>query len=126
MSRTNDAKPERSAHQNPNRRAVAEIQRKITKQGKRNAVSRGFHSKNDKDEIAAWRQELNRILHIFNVRSSNSDRPSRVTISPQTELAIDTNVMVADIHRTVVAGQEGTVSHYQPVSVAFYSSMTRC
>ena len=103
-----------------------EIQRKITEQGKQNAVSRGFRSKNDKDEIAAWKQELNRILHIFNVRSPNSDWPSRMTAAPQTELAIDTNVMVADIHRTAMAGQEGTVSHYQSVSVASYSSMTRC
>ena len=52
-----------------NRRTVAEIQGKVVKRGKRNPVSRFLGSKNDKDAIAAWRQDLNRILHIFNVRS---------------------------------------------------------
>ena len=47
---------------------MVEIQRKIVKQGNRNAVSR-LYAKNDKDAIVAWRQDLNRILHIFNVRS---------------------------------------------------------
>ena len=37
--------------------------------GERNAVSRLFHSQNDKDAIAGWKQDLNKILHIFNVRS---------------------------------------------------------
>ena len=41
----------------------------IIKQSKRNAISQYFHAKNDKDKIAAWRSDLNRILHIFNVRS---------------------------------------------------------
>jgi hypothetical protein len=50
------------------RRTVAEIQGKVDKKGKRNTVSRLFGSKNDKDAIASWRQDLNRILHIFNVR----------------------------------------------------------
>ena len=45
---------------------------KIVEQGNRNAVSQAFHAKNDKDTIAAWRQDLNRILHIFNVRSVSS------------------------------------------------------
>ena len=53
-------------------RTVAEIQGKVVKQGKRNPVSRMFHSKNDKDAIAAWKQDLSRILHIFNVRSVSS------------------------------------------------------
>jgi hypothetical protein len=51
---------------------VAEIERDIAKLGKRNAVSRLFHSKNDKEKIAAWRLDLNRILHVFNVRSISS------------------------------------------------------
>ena len=50
-------------------RAVAEIQKKIIKEGKRNVISRHLHAKNDKDKIAAWRLDLNRILHVFNVRS---------------------------------------------------------
>jgi hypothetical protein len=56
------------------RRTVAEIQRNVMKQSNRNPVSRLFHAKNDKDTIAAWRLDLNRILHVFNVRS--------VTLSP--------------------------------------------
>ena len=51
-------------------RAVAEIQRRIVKQGKRNAISRHLHARNDKDKIAAWRTDLVRILHIFNVCST--------------------------------------------------------
>ena len=47
---------------------MAEIQKKIVKQGKRHAVSRGLHSKRDKDAIAGWRQDLTRILQIFHVR----------------------------------------------------------
>ena len=50
-------------------RAVVEIQKNVTKQSKRNPVSRLLHAKGDKEAIAAWRQELNRILHVFNVRS---------------------------------------------------------
>lgn len=49
-------------------RTVAEIQRKIIKKGKRNAISQLFHAKDDQGAIAAWRSELNRTLHVFNVR----------------------------------------------------------
>jgi hypothetical protein len=35
----------------------------------RNRFSRLVHAKNDKETIASWRLDLNRILHIFNVRS---------------------------------------------------------
>ena len=48
---------------------MAEIQRKVIKQSERNAVSRIFHAKNDKEVIAAWKVDLNRILHVFNVCS---------------------------------------------------------
>jgi len=51
-------------------RAVAEIQRSVIERGKRNVVSRHFHAKNDKEMIATWRLDLNRILHVFNVRSA--------------------------------------------------------
>ena len=51
-----------------NQRTVVEIQRRVIKQSRRNAVSRLFHAKSDKETIAAWRSDLNRILHIFNVR----------------------------------------------------------
>jgi hypothetical protein len=50
------------------RSTLAEIEMKI-EQGKRNAVSRLFHAKNDKEVIAGWKSDLSRVLHIFNVRS---------------------------------------------------------
>ena len=46
------------------------MERKIIKMSKRNAVSRLLRAKNDKDTIMAWRQDLNRILHIFNVSTA--------------------------------------------------------
>jgi hypothetical protein len=51
------------------RRAVAEMQRRVDKQGKRSVVVRFMLAKGDKDKIAAWNQDLVRILHVFNVRS---------------------------------------------------------
>ena len=100
---------------------MEEIQRKIAKQGKRGAISRYFHAKNDKDKVAAWRSDLVRILQIFNVRPIVSVR-SLLTMRFQTELTInthvtvsdtrnmvsDTNNMVSDIHRTIVDGQGGS------------------
>ena len=38
---------------------------KIVEQGKRNVFSRHFHAKSDKDKIAGWRSDLDRILHGF-------------------------------------------------------------
>ena len=46
---------------------MEEMQGRITKQGKRNVITRHLHAKNDKERIAAWRLDLNRILHVFNV-----------------------------------------------------------
>ena len=86
-------------------------------------ASRLFHAKNDKDTIAAWRLDLNRVLHIFNVRSTGS---VLLTLTPplQTELAITTHVMVADIHRTLAAGQEGTDAQHRSVSMTPYPPTT--
>ena len=53
----------------PNRRTVAEIQGDIIEKGRRNLLSRLVHAKNDKEAIATWKLALNRILHVFNVRS---------------------------------------------------------
>jgi hypothetical protein len=61
---------------------VADIQGKVVETGKRNPVSRLFGSKNDKDAITAWKQDLSRILQIFNVRSVGSVwRSLRVDLS---------------------------------------------
>ena len=101
---------------------MAEIQRRIVEQGKRGTISRHFHAKNDKDRIATWRSDLNRILHVFNVRPIVSARSS-LTIRFQTELTINTHVtvsdtrdMVSDIHRTIVNGQGGSGGANRSVS----------
>lgn len=49
-------------------RTVAEIQRKATKYRERNIISRFLHTKSDREMVAGWRLDLNRILHVFNVR----------------------------------------------------------
>ena len=93
---------------------MAEIQRNVIKQNERNVVSRHFHARNDKDKIATWKSDLNRILQVFNVRSIISARPL-LTWHSQTELALNTHVavsntqiMVSEIHRTIVHGHEGS------------------
>ena len=55
-----------------NYRTVAEIRKKVIKHSKRNKAFGLFHAKNDKDKIAAWKIELNRILVVFNVCSTRS------------------------------------------------------
>ncbi|KAF9780540.1 hypothetical protein BJ322DRAFT_1145561, partial [Thelephora terrestris] len=72
---------------------VATIQKAIIKQGKQGSASHPFHAKHDKEKIAAWERDLDRILLIFN-----------------TELAIDTHVMVAGTYKNVLAIQEGAHS----------------
>src|SRR5258708_3197989 len=81
-------------------RTVAEIQKNVVKQSKRNPASRLFHAKNDKDTIAAWRLELNRILHVFNVRPP-APRLPLLTVCFQIELAINTYAVVSDTHNIV-------------------------
>ena len=49
-------------------RSVVEMQRNVNKQGKRNVALRFILVKADKDKIAAWNQDLVRVLHVFNVR----------------------------------------------------------
>ena len=96
----------------------------------RNPVSRVFHAKSDGDAIAGWRMDLNRILHIFNVRSAVPS-PHIPFTHFQTELALDTHVvaldirqdvarthgLVSDIHRTIVSGQEGADTGNQTVGI---------
>ena len=47
---------------------MAEIQREVIKQSGRYTATRLLHVKNDKEAIAAWKLDLNRILQVFNVR----------------------------------------------------------
>jgi hypothetical protein len=94
---------------------VAGIQEKVIEKGGRNLFSRLVHAKDDKDTIASWRLDLNRILHIFNVRPV-AFAWLLPTVHFQTELAIDTNANVSDVRRdvtnthTVVANTHTLVS----------------
>ena len=103
---------------------MAKIQKEVAKLGKRNAASQAFHVKNDKDKIATWRQDLYRILHVFNVRSLAVGWRS-IRISFQTELAIDTHMLAVNNHRNMLAGQGDVIDRYQPVSTASYLLSTR-
>ena len=83
------------------RRTMAGIQRKVIKQSGRNAISRLFHARNDKETIAAWKSDLTRILHLFNVCPVTSVLVTTDVLS-QTELSMNTHVVVSDIHQDVV------------------------
>jgi hypothetical protein len=72
VSQTYDARARRSTYRYLNRRALVEMQKKVVKRGKRNRVFRFVLSKDDKDKIADWKQDLARILQIFNVRLIDS------------------------------------------------------
>ena len=67
MSQTSDVHTGRRSDDALDRRTVAEIQRKVIKQSGRNAVSQLVHAANDKGTIAAWKLDITRILHVFNV-----------------------------------------------------------
>ena len=107
------------------RRTVAEIRRRVSKQSERNAVSRLIHAKNDKDAIAAWRLDLNRVLQVFTVRSAAFTRLSLI-VPFQTELVVNTHTLVLDLHRNALSGQEGASGRHPSVSVTFYPSIREC
>jgi len=50
-------------------RTAEEIQGNIIERGKRNAISRRYHAKDDKEAITTWTLDLNRIRRVFDVRS---------------------------------------------------------
>lgn len=75
-------------HRTLHPRIVAEIQRNVVKRGKRSALSRRFHKKEDNEAIAAWRLDLNRILRVFNVRFAIPLQPP-LTLCFQTELGVN-------------------------------------
>ena len=96
---------------------MAEIQGKVTEKGKRNVLSRVVYAKDDKEAIAGWKSDLNSILNVFNVCSTVFTWPSLI-VPFQTELAMNTHVMVLDIHRNVVAGQEGASGQHHSVGAS--------
>ena len=101
---------------------MAEIERKAIKQSRRNAVSRLAHAKNDKDMIAGWKSDLGRILQIFNVRPVVFTQPL-LTVTFQTELAMNTHVAVSDIRHDVSKIREEIGGNVRPVSVSLLQSV---
>lgn len=75
---------------------VAAIQKKAVEQGKRNRFSRVFHAKRDKGVIAAWGQDLDRTLNIFNM-----------------ELSMDSCMTFSNVYRDALAGQKLMGSRHQ-------------
>ena len=107
---------------------MAEIRRKVVKQGKRNAAYRFILARGNKDKIAAWKQDLVRVLHIFNVGSAISVVHSQTEQRPyfQTELVMDIHTMVADMHRNALTGQEGVSDQNHSVCATCYPQTTEC
>jgi hypothetical protein len=119
------------------RSMLAEIQKKIVEKGKRNSASRLLHAKNDKEMIAAWKSDLNKVLLVFNVRSVVAVWLP-ITDYSQTELALNTHTivsgmdhnvanthtMVSDIHHVIVKSQGGVDSKNVLVSIACTVSIT--
>ena len=92
---------------------MAGIQNRVIEKGKRNEVSRVFHSvfhskSVDNDAIASWRQGLNRIRQIFTVHSINHIWQSLINHF-QAELSLNTHAMLVDMRRRASATQAGTV-----------------
>ena len=81
-------------------RTADEIQRNIIRQGKRNAISRRYRAKDDKEAVAAWRLDFDRILRVFDVRSIISVWPP-LTIYFQTKLEINTRVTTSGLRYDV-------------------------
>jgi len=48
---------------------VGEIERNIIKEGKRNVISQRLHAKSNKENMAAWKLDLDKIIQVFNVHS---------------------------------------------------------
>lgn len=55
------------AYHSLDRRTVAEIQGEVLKQSGRSKLSRFLCSGDDKDAVAVWKLDLNRLLHFFDV-----------------------------------------------------------
>ena len=90
---------------------MAEIQRRVVKLGKQNAIYRFFKLRSDRRRIAAWKLALDRALRVFNVRFIGCIY-SPLNVRLQTELAIHTHVTVADV-RHGVGNTQAMVSDVQ-------------
>ena len=95
---------------------MAQIQRSAVEPDKRNVISRVFNPKKDKDAIAAWRSDLDRIVRVFEVHSTVRSLPTLLTAHPQTELALYTHVAVSNIHGDVVDIREDVANARELIS----------
>ncbi|KAF9785563.1 hypothetical protein BJ322DRAFT_839464 [Thelephora terrestris] len=85
-------------------KAMAQIQRSVIELGKRNLFSRVLHATSDKDAVAGWKSELDRILQIFKTELAlHTD----VEVSDTRQDVASTRKLVSDIHCAVVKDQEG-------------------
>ena len=91
-----------------------EIQRNIIKRGKRNPIFRRYHAKNEKEAIATWRLDLDRILHLFNVCSVTCVLPL-LTCRFQAELVISTYPTRSDIRHDVTNAHATVSSAYHDI-----------
>ena len=80
---------------------MKEIQRNVTKQSRRNPVSRFVRARNDKERITTWKSDLGRFLQVFTVRSRVPTWLS-LTAPFQAELALNTRVAVSDMHHDML------------------------
>ena len=99
------------------RRTVDKIHEKVSEKGERNRFSRALQAKSDKDTIAAWKSDLNRILQVFTVRLITCVRSS-LTVRFQAQVAVNTNVIVSEIRSAVVNGREEANNTNSLVSTA--------
>ena len=72
--------------------------------------------------IATWKSDLGRILQIFNVRPVVFTRLS-LTVAFQTELAVNTHVVVSDIRHDVSKIREEIGGNIRPVSTSHLQSI---
>ena len=84
-------------------------------------LTRAFYARSDKDVIAAWKQEFSKILQIFHVCLVSSVWP-RLTGFLQTELAVNTHVVVTsgrrevtDVHQEVTGMRQEVTTMHQDV-----------
>ena len=95
---------------------MGQIQKSAVEPDKRNFLSRIFNVKSDDGRVAAWRSDLDRILRIFEVRSTACFLPTLLTVSLQTELALHTNVAVSGVHKDVVDIREDVANARELIS----------
>ena len=118
MSQTSDRCFERLADKGLNRSTIAEIQRHITKRGKRSVFFRSFYT-DDEETIPAWKSNLDKIRHVFNVRSFIRAQ-CLLTFRFQTEFATNMGVNVPEIRHGasnihVVSVAHHDVAHHRQI-----------